>query len=128
MTASPLVDRLANLIAQRALVPGQKLPSERTLATEFGVSRSSLREAIGVLTSRGVLVARHGGGTFLAEDEHAALTDPIADALQTLATSKSYLREFIPSLITKHPILSIDSSTVVFPAISRGLSFCPPTT
>jgi GntR family L-lactate dehydrogenase operon transcriptional regulator len=43
MTASPLVDRLADLIAQRALVPGQKLPSERTLASEFGVSRSSLR-------------------------------------------------------------------------------------
>jgi GntR family L-lactate dehydrogenase operon transcriptional regulator len=85
MTASPLVDRLADLIAQRALAPGQKLPSERTLASEFGVSRSSLREAIGVLTSRGVLVARHGGGTFLAEDEHAALTDPIADALLPLA-------------------------------------------
>ncbi|MRT27727.1 FCD domain-containing protein [Herbaspirillum sp. CAH-3] len=85
MTASPLVDRLADLIAQRALVPGQKLPSERALASEFGVSRSSLREAIGVLTSRGVLVARHGGGTFLAEDEHAALTDPIADALLPLA-------------------------------------------
>ncbi|BEV14255.1 FCD domain-containing protein [Herbaspirillum sp. DW155] len=85
MTASPLVDRLADLIAQRALAPGQKLPSERALASEFGVSRSSLREAIGVLTSRGVLVARHGGGTFLADDEHAALTDPIADALQPLA-------------------------------------------
>jgi hypothetical protein len=33
MTASPLVDRLADLIAQRALAPGQKLPSERTLAS-----------------------------------------------------------------------------------------------
>ncbi|MCI1006943.1 FCD domain-containing protein [Herbaspirillum sp. C7C8] len=85
MTASPLVDRLASLIARRALAPGQKLPSERALAAEFGVSRSSLREAIGVLTSRGVLVARHGGGTFLAADEHAALTDPIAEALQPLA-------------------------------------------
>jgi len=85
MTASPLVDRLASLIARQALAPGQKLPSERTLAAEFGVSRSSLREAIGVLASRGVLVARHGGGTFMADDEQAALTDPIAEALQPLA-------------------------------------------
>ena len=85
MNATVLIDRLANFIAARALAPGQKLPSERTLAAEFGVSRSSLREAIRVLSSRGVLVARHGGGTFVAGEEQAELTDPIAEALLPLA-------------------------------------------
>ncbi|MCP1576537.1 FCD domain-containing protein [Herbaspirillum rubrisubalbicans] len=85
MNATALTDRLAHFIAERALAPGRKLPSERTLAAEFGVSRSSLREAIRVLSSQGLLVARHGGGTFVAGQDSAALTDPIAEALLPLA-------------------------------------------
>ncbi|NQE51821.1 FCD domain-containing protein [Herbaspirillum rubrisubalbicans] len=85
MNATVLTDRLAHFIAERALPAGHKLPSERTLAAEFGVSRSSLREAIRVLSSQGLLVARHGGGTFVAGQDSAALTDPIAEALLPLA-------------------------------------------
>ncbi|WP_343652405.1 FCD domain-containing protein [Herbaspirillum sp.] len=85
--APTLTERLLALIAERALAPGARLPSERTLAAGFGVSRSSLREAIRVLSSRGVLVARPGGGTFLATSAEAELTDPIAEALLPLARS-----------------------------------------
>lgn len=83
--APTLTERLLALIAERALAPGARLPSERTLAAGFGVSRSSLREAIRVLSSRGVLVARPGGGTFLATSAEAELIDPIAEALLPLA-------------------------------------------
>ena len=80
-----LTDRLLSLMAERELAPGDRLPSERALAASFGVSRSSLREAIRVLTSQGLLVARHGGGTFLAPAGRPELTDPIAEALLPLA-------------------------------------------
>ncbi len=42
-----------------------KLPAERQLALQLGVSRNSLREALAKLVSEGVLVSRRGGGTFV---------------------------------------------------------------
>ena len=42
-----------------------KLPAERQLAAQLGVSRNSLREALATLVSEGVLVSRRGGGTFV---------------------------------------------------------------
>ena len=45
---------------------GQKIPAERELATEFGVSRMTLRQAIQTLVDEGVLERRVGSGTFVA--------------------------------------------------------------
>jgi DNA-binding FadR family transcriptional regulator len=55
------------LIAERGLVPGDRLPAERSLAVELSVSRSSLREGSRRLLDLGVLEARQGSGTYVAE-------------------------------------------------------------
>jgi DNA-binding FadR family transcriptional regulator len=53
---------------------GERLPAERALAEQFGVSRPSLRESIQTLISRGLLVSKPGGGTFVENDKpHAAV-------------------------------------------------------
>lgn len=49
------------------LAPGDRLPSERRLCTEYGVSRITVREAIGQLVSDGLLVRAPGKGTFVAD-------------------------------------------------------------
>lgn len=54
------------------LAAGARLPAERQLSAALGVSRPKLREAIRHLVSRGVLMSRQGGGTFVA-DPSAAL-------------------------------------------------------
>lgn len=46
--------------------PGGRLPSERELAEEFGVSRPVVREAIIVLELRGLVQRRHGAGVYVA--------------------------------------------------------------
>lgn len=46
--------------------PGEKLPNESDLAESFGISRSTLREAIGILVNQGILEAHRGRGTFVA--------------------------------------------------------------
>lgn len=57
--------RLQELIRERNLQPGQRLPAERALAEQLQVSRSSLREAIHRLSGTGMLQSRRGGGTYL---------------------------------------------------------------
>ena len=65
--ADDIVDRIETLILEGTLKPGERLPAERALAEEFGVSRPSLREALQKLVARGLLQSRHGGGTFVSE-------------------------------------------------------------
>lgn len=86
-----LTDTIEALIAERGLQPGARLPAERALAAELNVSRPKLREAIRHLSSRGRLVSRRGGGTYVAAPaeapfSEAALSDAaLSDALGPLA-------------------------------------------
>jgi GntR family transcriptional repressor for pyruvate dehydrogenase complex len=71
------VERLGTAIRIGLLRPGARLPAERDLATQLGISRSTLREALTTLVQSGHLVSARGrsGGTFvvqrppLAEDD-----------------------------------------------------------
>lgn len=76
-----IVTRLQDLIRQRHLGPGDRLPSERELANSMAVSRSSLREALRALNVMGVLEMRHGEGTFITSLEPELLVRPLGFAL-----------------------------------------------
>ncbi|MBK1783603.1 FadR/GntR family transcriptional regulator [Prauserella cavernicola] len=58
-----VVRNLLRRIREGSLRTGDKLPNERDLATEFGVSRPVIREAISHLTGRGVVSPRGGSGS-----------------------------------------------------------------
>lgn len=61
---------------------GRRLPSERELAKVFGVSRPSLREALGALQMLGVLETQHGSGSWVAQDALDVLSrEPAAHML-----------------------------------------------
>ncbi len=66
-------DRIMEHIAGGAWQPGQRLPAERDLAAEFGVSRPSLREALGALQMLGLIETQHGSGSRVAPDAVAKL-------------------------------------------------------
>jgi GntR family transcriptional repressor for pyruvate dehydrogenase complex len=61
-----IVAQIMGLIESGELKPGQRLPSERELSVRFGTGRSSLREALRCLSIVGVLRARVGDGTTVA--------------------------------------------------------------
>ncbi|AHG19632.1 transcriptional regulator [Chania multitudinisentens RB-25] len=63
--ADVLAERIKTMIRERKLEAGMRLPAERQLATELGVSRSSLREAIQKLISENRLISRRGGGNYI---------------------------------------------------------------
>ena len=60
-----VVDQVLELIAAGELRPGGRLPSERDLADQVGVSRNVLREAFHVLEERGIVVSRAGDGRYV---------------------------------------------------------------
>lgn len=55
-----IVEQIEEALARGDLSPGQRLPSERELVTQFAVSRSTVREALRVLESNGVVRSRPG--------------------------------------------------------------------
>src|SRR5256885_6492712 len=59
--------QLLGQIGSRALKPGDALPPERELTESFGVGRSSIREALRMLESQGVIVAAPGGAFVVAD-------------------------------------------------------------
>lgn len=62
-----IVQQLREIISDEKIEPGDKLPSERVLCEQLGVSRASLREALRSLELLGLIQSRHGGGNYLTE-------------------------------------------------------------
>lgn len=58
---------LQERILDDATKVGDKLPTEKALALEFGVSRTTIREAIAALRADGLLEAKHGVGVFVSQ-------------------------------------------------------------
>ncbi|MFV0341873.1 MAG: GntR family transcriptional regulator [Anaerocolumna sp.] len=55
-------------IADNIFAPGTKIPSENELANKFSISRQTVRQAIGNLVTKGVLIREHGSGTYVNEN------------------------------------------------------------
>ncbi|WP_341721097.1 winged helix-turn-helix domain-containing protein [Micromonospora sp. FIMYZ51] len=60
-----LADLLRDRIAAGDLAPGASLPSELRLAQEYGLSRTSVRQAIALLRSEGLVIVKPPRGTFV---------------------------------------------------------------
>lgn len=78
------------LIRQGVLQHGARLPSERSLADQFKVSRSSVREAIRSLELQGLVVSRRGAGTFINTEN---LESVVALIATTLSSGSETLQE-----------------------------------
>jgi GntR family transcriptional repressor for pyruvate dehydrogenase complex len=69
LSRETMAERLAQAIASvidKHLRPGDQLPAERMLCRQFGVGRTTLREALRILQSQGRLTVRAGRGAFVA--------------------------------------------------------------
>jgi len=77
-----IIEQIKGLISRGELKPGDRVPSERDLASMLGVSRPSVREAIMVLDAMGFLEARQGGGTFVRTLTETRIADPLAKLVE----------------------------------------------
>ncbi|MCV4285370.1 FCD domain-containing protein [Pseudomonas capsici] len=89
-----IVEQLERMILEGTLKSGGRLPAERVLAEQFGVSRPSLREAIQKLTAKGLLVSRQGGGNYVVENLGSTFSDPLLHLLESSPDAQRDLLEF----------------------------------
>jgi GntR family transcriptional regulator len=71
MSPVPMYEKISNdlldQITTKTLTPGDRIPSETELATQYGVSRMTVRQALDQLLARNVVVKRRGAGTFVTQ-------------------------------------------------------------
>jgi GntR family transcriptional repressor for pyruvate dehydrogenase complex len=77
------------LIDRGRLRPGDRLPGERDLATQIGVSRPSVRAGLHALAAMGVVRSRHGSGTYIPDGPPSLGSEP----LSFLAALHGFTRE-----------------------------------
>ena len=76
-TTEEVVARVSDLIKTSQLKAGDRLPPERELSKQLGVSRPSLRAGLRALSSMGVLKSRQGAGTFVSDGPPTLDSEPL---------------------------------------------------
>lgn len=80
-----IAEGLFERIAAGELIPGDRLPSERILSEQLGVTRTTLRQALSLLEGQGLLKRMQGVGTYVANlkiDRHAAHLLPFTKGIK----------------------------------------------
>jgi GntR family transcriptional regulator, transcriptional repressor for pyruvate dehydrogenase complex len=90
-----IADQIRVELSTRRLRPGDRLPAERLLAEQFGVSRNTLREALRSLENAGLLRLQKGasGGAFVRESTGDAIITGLRDMFHLGAIAPEHLTE-----------------------------------
>lgn len=72
-----VVDHIRSLIVSGSLRPGDRLPAERELALQIGVSRPTVRAGLRALAAMGVVQSRHGSGTYITDGPPVLGSEPL---------------------------------------------------
>jgi len=81
--SSQIADQIRASILSGEFAPGDRLPPERELAEMFGVSRPSVREALNLLSSSGMVMSYQGGGTVVLSLVELPNSNPLAELIRT---------------------------------------------
>ncbi len=97
---------LERRILEGTLKAGERLPPERELAEQLGVSRPSLREALQKLAAKGLVQTRQGGGTLVVDRLQASFVDPWREMLRGHPALQQDLLEFRHMLESQAALLA----------------------
>ena len=105
-----VVTQIHELIREGRLKAGDQLPSERELAETFKVSRTSVREALRALETKGLIISRTGMGNFIADLPIESLVAPLPTAHRGKRCASRYLRT-AQAYRTAHRSLAAERAT-----------------
>lgn len=90
-----IASEIKKSITSKKFPEGERLPSERALAEQFGVSRLTIRDALRLLEIQGLIVKKKGsaGGAFVQPASKERIADTIMDMLQFDGISADHMNE-----------------------------------
>lgn len=71
-------DQIEQSILQKIYKPGDKLPTEKEMCSQFGVSRTAVREAVQMLRSQAIINVRKGSGIFVSQSNSEQITKSLS--------------------------------------------------
>ena len=108
-----IVHQIQEMIHKGALVAGDKLPPERTLARTFKVSRNSVRQAVQDLSAKNLVESRQGDGTYVCANDSVRIVDSLARAI---GAQKKRLREILELRQCLEPQIARIAASEISPA------------
>jgi GntR family transcriptional repressor for pyruvate dehydrogenase complex len=81
--SAQIAEQIRSSILAGEFSPGDKLPPERELAEMFGVSRPSVREALNILSSAGLVMSYQGGGTVVMSLVETSAGNPLTELIRS---------------------------------------------
>ena len=84
-----VIDHVRGEILRENLKPGDRLPGERELAEQLGISRNSVREGLRILENMGVTSSQHGAGHYISLN----FDEPMTEMLSLIYTMKGMGRD-----------------------------------
>lgn len=106
-----VAQRLISLLSQGILKPGDKLPPERELARQLTVGRTTIREALKLLTLSGLLEAKRGDGTYVRQEFTDFLSQRIEWPVLLSVQEVDMIVEVREGLETKAACLAAERAT-----------------
>lgn len=104
-----VINSFKELLLEKKLVPGQRIPSEMEIANGLGVSRGTVREALKILSAFGIVDIKVGNGSYIAQEAKDVAIDPLLFSFLLVDLEIEPLSEFrrlieydIIQLIFKH--------------------------
>lgn len=112
-TFEAVVQRIREQLELGALKPGDKLPSERSLAEQLNVGRNAVREALRNLENAGLIVTGRGvkGGAFIREGDPGRMIQAVNDMVQLGSISLDDLTELRICLLDSVVRLACERAT-----------------
>lgn len=80
--STQIAEQIRSSILSAEFSPGEKLPPERELAELFGVSRPSVREALNILATTGLVESHQGGGTIVKSLVEISTGTPLSGIIE----------------------------------------------
>ncbi len=110
-TYESIIDSIKTDLITGKLSSGDKLPPERDLARQFGVSRTSIREALRTLEILGVIESIQGSGNFITGNYTKSLTESMSMMFLLQQFNSLQISELREALETKAALLAVENIT-----------------
>jgi GntR family transcriptional regulator, transcriptional repressor for pyruvate dehydrogenase complex len=109
--ADQIVESLRERILTGALPDGTRLPAERELAEEYGVSGATVRESVRVLSAMGLVSVQHGSGSFVTAETDTMVGLSIASVVRLAGAGVTEVLGVLAALNRYAAVLAVREAT-----------------